>query len=363
MATTMRFRAVDTFRGLAALMVIFFHLQHLPVLSGNAFVAKSDIFVDFFFVLSGFVITYSSYDRITNLASIKPFIVRRFKRLYPLHLFTLLLVLLFEVFRYGVDQYVVKLSNPVFAADKTWPSFLANLTLTQSLNLFDRTTWNGPSWSISVEFYTYLVWALCLVLFRKNLVLMCGLCFSLIAYFIMQHHGNIIYNYDYGFVRCLYSFLLGMLTYRLSRQLPVWRNQRAFSLVEVLLLAFTIYVVSQFTHAQSWLMPFLFVCIILLFSREQGVVSKALAGDRLEFLGKLSYSYYLNHMIVLNAMDLLLFKIVKLPPSPLGQWMYVLLCLVCVHVLSLFTYRHVEFILQNATARRTVKLREEAAAF
>lgn len=359
----MRFRAVDTFRGLAALMVIFFHLQHLPVLSGNAFIAKSDIFVDFFFVLSGFVITYSSYDRITNLSSIKPFIIRRLKRLYPLHLFTLLLVLLFEVFRYGVDHYVVPLSNPVFAADKTGLAFLANLTLTQSLNLFDRTTWNAPGWSISVEFYTYLIWAVCLVIFRKNLVLMCGLFFILIAYFIVRHHGSIIYNYDYGIVRCLYSFLLGMLTYRLSRRLRGVPARWVSSVAEVLLLAFTLSAVSQFTHAQSWLMPFLFAVVILLFSREQGIVSKMLAGDRFEFLGKLSYSYYLNHLIVLNGMDLLLFKLVKLPTSALGQSICILLCLLCIHLLSLFTYRHIEFILQNASVRRTARLREEATTF
>ena len=324
---------------------------------------KSDIFVDFFFVLSGFVITYSSYDRITNLASIKPFMIRRFKRLYPLHLFTLFLVLLFEIFRYGVDHYAVTLSNPVFAADKTGPSFLANLTLTQSLNLFDRTTWNGPGWSISVEFYTYLIWAVCLVIFRKNLVLMCGLCFSLIAYFIVRHHGSIIYNYDYGLVRCLYSFLLGMLTYRLSRRLKIVSGRWVYSVAEGLLLAFTLYAVSRFTHAQSWLMPFLFAVVILLFSREQGIVSKMLAGNRLEFLGKLSYSYYLNHMIVLNGMDLLLFKIMKLPASTLGQSIYILLCLLCVHLLSLFTYRHIEFILQNATVLRTARLHEEATTF
>ena len=358
----MRFRAVDTFRGMAAIMVILFHLQHLTVLSGIAFIAKSDIFVDFFFVLSGFVITYSNYDRITNLASIKPFAIKRFKRLYPLHLFTLLLVLLFEIFRYGVDQYVVKLANPVFNADKTFVSFLANLTLTQSLDLFDRTTWNGPSWSISVEFYTYLVWAFCLVLFRKNLLIICSLCFGLIAWFIVRHHGSIIYNYDYGFVRCLYSFLIGMLTYRLSRRLPPAGQYWPSSLSEALLLGLTIYSVCVFTHAESWMMPFLFALVILVFSREKGIISKVLAGDRFEFLGRLSYSYYLNHMIVLNVLDLLLFKIIKLPVSALGESLYILTCLACVHLLSVFTYRYIELILQKPSAHRPVPSVAEVTA-
>ncbi|MVM34785.1 acyltransferase family protein [Spirosoma sp. HMF4905] len=359
----MRFRAVDTFRGMAAIMVILFHLQHLTVLSGIAFIAKSDIFVDFFFVLSGFVITYSNYDKITNLASIKPFAIKRFRRLYPLHLFTLLLVLAFEIFRYAIDHYVVKLANPVFAEDKSFVSFLANLTLTQSLHLFDRVTWNGPSWSISVEFYTYLVWAFCLVLFRKNLLIICGLCFSLVAWFIVRHHGSIIYNYDYGFVRCLYSFLIGMLTYRLGRRLSPSGNYWPASIAEILLLGLTIYTVSVFTHSESWLMPFLFALVILVFSREKGAIAKFLASDRLEFLGRLSYSYYLNHLIVLNVLDLVLFKVMKLPASRLGESLYILTCLGCVHLLSVFTYRHVELILQKPSSNRSVKSVAEATAF
>lgn len=349
----MRFRAVDTFRGLAAIMVILFHLQHLDLLAGNMFITKSDIFVDFFFVLSGFVITHSNYDKLTDLASIKPFAIKRFKRLYPLHLFTLLLVLLFETFRFGVNRNVMPLTNPVFAEDKTFLSFLSNLTLTQSLGLFDRVTWNAPSWSISVEFYTYIFVALCLVLFRKNLWLICGICFGLLAWFIIRHQGSIIYNYDYGFFRCVYSFLFGLLTYRLSRGLPAGPISWQRTVAEILFLALTIFAVSSFTHASSWLMPLLFAVVILIFSQESGWLSRFLASDRLAFLGKLSYSYYLNHTVVLAVMDLLLFKLVKLPHTRLGEQVYILICLVSIHLLSVFTYRYVELILQPVSTKRT----------
>lgn len=342
----MRFRAVDTFRGLAAIMVILFHMQHLDLLSGNAFIAKSDIFVDFFFVLSGFVMTHSNYNKLTYLVNLWPFIVKRFKRLYPLHLFTLMLVLLFELFRFGVNRYVVALANPVFADDKTFVSFLANLTLTQSLGLFDRVTWNGPSWSISAEFYTYIAWALGLIVFRKNLLLLCGISFSLLAWFIVRHDGSIIYNYDYGFIRCVYSFLIGMMAYRLNRHIPVGFRDWQHSAAEALLLGGTILAVSSFTHAQSWMMPFLFALLIIVFSRESGAISKLLAAERFAFLGKLSYSYYLNHTIVLAVIDLVLFKLVKLPHSTAGELAFVFSCLVCIHLMSVFTYRYVELILQ-----------------
>jgi len=348
---------------MAAIMVILFHLQHLDVLTGNAFIAKSDIFVDFFFVLSGFVMTHSNYDKITNLASVRPFVVKRFRRLYPLHLFTLLLVLLFETFRYGVDRYVVKLANAVFGPEKSLPAFVANLTLTQSLGLFDQVTWNGPSWSISVEFYTYILWACGLVLFRKNLLLLCGISFGLLGWFIVQHGGNIIYNYDYGLFRCLYSFLIGMVTYRLGRRLNTGLGYRGYTLAEVLLLGLTLYFVSVFTHAESWLMPFLFALVILVFSRESGALSQGLAGRRFAFLGELSYSYYLNHTVVLAVLDLLFFKIIKLPHSPVGESAYTLMCLICTHLLSVFTYRHVELILQSIpTRKRTITPAELAAA-
>lgn len=345
MMNTVRFRAVDTFRGMAAIMVILFHLQHLNLLAGNRFIAQSDIFVDFFFVLSGFVMTHSNYKKITDLISIKPFVIKRFKRLYPLHLFTLLLILLFEVVRFCVDRYITPLSNHVFAEDKNLPSFVANLTLTQALGLFDHVTWNGPSWSISVEFYTYIAWAISLVVFRKNLWILCGLGFSLIAWFIVQHHGSIIYTYDYGIVRCLYSFLIGMLTYRLRSSLPAGFSGRWASYAEVVLLLVTLVAVQSFTHPFSWLMPLLFALVILVFSGENGLYSHFLASERLSFLGNLSYSYYLNHALVLNVMDLALFKIAKLPHSTLGELVYVLVCLSCIHLLSVFTYRYIELVL------------------
>lgn len=360
----MRFRAVDAFRGLAAIMVILFHLQHLTILAGNMFIAQSDIFVDFFFVLSGFVITHSNFPKLTDLASVQPFMSKRFKRLYPLHVFTLLLVLLFEGIRLGVDRYVTPLTNTVFGPDRTWQSFLGNLALVQSLGLFDRVTWNGPSWSISVEFYTYLAWALCLVLFRKNLWAMCGVCFSLLAWFIVAHHGSIIFNYDYGFVRCCYSFLIGMLTYRLSQQLRHRRLSPGLETVlESLLVVGIVYAVSTFTHGYSWLMPWLFALVILVFSREEGRVSKRLASNQLAFLGRLSYSYYLTHYLVLNVLDLIVFKVLHVSRTPLGEWVYLLSCLGTVHLFSVFTYRYIELILLPGTPNRSTKPPAEITAF
>jgi len=102
-------------------------------------------------------------------------------------------------------------------------------------------------------------------------------------------------------------------------------------------------------------MPFLFAVVIVVFSRESGAVSRLLASHHLEFLGKLSYSYYLNHTVVLAVMDLLFFKLIKVPHSGMGELFFVIICLACVHLMSVFTYRYVELILQPPAPDRSSK--------
>lgn len=341
----MRFRAIDTFRGIAAILVILFHMKgYIHILMGNALVQKSDISVDFFFVLSGFVITNSSLGRITDRTSAQAFIRKRAYRIYPLHLFTLCLAVLLETFRFIIDQYIVRLTQPVFAKNNVF-SLLAHLTLTHSLNLFNNLTWNIPSWSISSEFYVYILWAASLILFRRRAGVLVSTYFLLIAWFIYQQHGTILFTYDYGIVRCLYGFLCGMCLCFVgidSIRFGRWSG----SLLEVTVLGLTIWFMHTYTAPYSWLMPIWFAFVILIFSREYGPLSAALAHRRVEFLGQLSYSYYLNHSFILAVYDILFFKVVKLPHNPAGELVYIIACLASVHVASRFTYKYVELRFQ-----------------
>jgi peptidoglycan/LPS O-acetylase OafA/YrhL len=80
-------------------MVVFFHLADFadtPLLN-NDFVRNSDMFVDFFFVLSGFVIAYN-YQTFAKTEEIGTFLQKRLYRIYPLHL---LMLLAFFVYRIG----------------------------------------------------------------------------------------------------------------------------------------------------------------------------------------------------------------------------------------------------------------------
>ena len=93
----MRFHTLDSWRGICALFVA---LMHLPVLShfyAEPFFRNSYLFVDFFFVLSGFVITFSYGDKIVDWRSAGKFMVRRIGRIWPLHMVMLFLFFDLEV--------------------------------------------------------------------------------------------------------------------------------------------------------------------------------------------------------------------------------------------------------------------------
>jgi peptidoglycan/LPS O-acetylase OafA/YrhL len=342
----MRFRAIDTFRGLAAILVILCHVPDSGLLAGNQVIAHGYMAVDFFFVLSGFVMSHSYLNKISDFSSAKNFTIKRFRRIYPLHLFTLLVFLCFETTRFIVNEYFVKLSTPPFD-HCSFATFIGNLTLTHSMGLFDHLSWNIPSWSISVEFYTYIAWALMLIVFRKRLAWMAIVSLPFIGWFIWKFNGNIEYTYDYGFLRCLMGFLLGMYSYLFARKLQRRMDQRLATVTEIGLLGLTGYFLSNISESYHWIMPFWFAIIIIFFSTETGSVAKLFANPRLRFLGDLSFSYYLTHIVIIRAADLLFFKVLKLNHTNISDAVFLVFIFSIIQVVSMFTYKHVEMRFQS----------------
>jgi peptidoglycan/LPS O-acetylase OafA/YrhL len=87
---SVRFETLDSWRGICALLVAVFHMPLAGALAGNQFIRGSYLFVDFFFVLSGFVIAHAYGAKLTRGEGLAKFMVTRFGRLFPLHAFMLL---------------------------------------------------------------------------------------------------------------------------------------------------------------------------------------------------------------------------------------------------------------------------------
>lgn len=297
----MRFEALDGWRGIAALLVALYHLPFLNHLYNTSLIRNSFLFVDFFFVLSGFVIGHAYLKRLNNKKEIGLFIFRRIGRLWPLHIFVLLLFVLMEFLKIyvmtingeGWQQAEIPFSN-----EYSLRSLVSNIFLLQSIGLHDQLTWNYPSWSISVEFYTYLVFIFVIALLHINRLIKVGIVlFSLWVLYL--YPKNIDATFDFGLFRCMAGFFLGLLIYSFYESISLVKLRFA-TFIEVSIIVLVILFVLFFSHGLvSLLAPFLFSIMVMVFALEQGAVSKVLRSKPFQKLGLWSYSIYMIHAFVI----------------------------------------------------------------
>lgn len=139
-------RAPTSVRFLAALHVVLYHIVRPFSLWGPlaGFMAAGHSAVPFFFLLSGFILTYShAYESHTGTAFKKRFYIARLARIYPLYLLSLL-------FAAGSDLHVFSKHIHILA-------FLADLLMVQSWSIRIVNFFNVPAWSLSAEAFFYLV--------------------------------------------------------------------------------------------------------------------------------------------------------------------------------------------------------------
>jgi peptidoglycan/LPS O-acetylase OafA/YrhL len=308
----MRFHALDGLRGLCALIVALVHLYEMMKAPPPDFIGHAFAFVDFFFVLSGFVLAHAFFDKLSAGGEGWAFAIRRFGRMYPLHAFMLMLFVAVEAAKWQAARHGVAMLAQPFANETSLPALASNLLLIQSLGLHDRLTWNFPAWSISVEFYVNLLFCLVMVLPlrgskadapRRKTWLMVALALGGCAATLWATRYSTAMSYDFGLPRCIYGFFCGVLAQR-ARVYgfdPFARlSQRAISFWEV---ALTLLAIGFVTFAPwFWLFalsPVLFSVTTLVYAHEKGPFSRLLLTPPLHAIGEWSYSIYLVHTFVL----------------------------------------------------------------
>lgn len=297
----MRYKALDGWRGLCAVLVALHHfhvdshLFHLPPIRNGY------LLVDFFFVLSGFVISHSWGGRIPAAPHFCQFMARRFARVWPLHVAVLALFVLMEAAKaVALAHTGLTVDHPPFTGDTGVAALLSNMALLHALGLHDRATWNYPSWSISTEFYTYALFGLLVLagLARRLFYLMLAAAAgaAMVALFSREWLHTIT---DFGFFRCVYGFFLGCAVHRLvachGACLPKG------SAAELVAVAAIIAVLSASPKGAplSMAAPLVFGAAVAVFAAEAGLVSRMLRAPLSQALGAWSYSIYLLHSLVL----------------------------------------------------------------
>lgn len=352
-----RFEALDAWRGLSAALVVLFHLQAYSHFYDLSFLRNSYLFVDFFFVLSGFVITANYRTKLLSGFSFWHFMSLRFGRLYPLHVATLAVLVAMESVRYHYDGLFGGVVGGKFVGDRSVASIVSNVFLVQGLGIHDRLTWNQPSWSISVEFYTYAVFAVAVLYLRGRTYLAAGLFIVGAPILLFWYVGHIDAQYDFGIFRCIFGFFVGLVVYDFHSAIKKGASNFGYlaaGFVEIVCVGFLFSFLSLCGEgALSLAAPLAFAAVVLVFSFEGGFVSKILKARPLMRLGLLSYSVYMTHMLVQIGMRYAFEFLQKKSGATLfhqgffgaelwqGDLAY-LICLMVVVAISCFTYSFVE---------------------
>lgn len=271
--------------------------------------------VPLFFVLSGFVIHTAYAPRINSPGALVRFQVLRFWRLYPVHLLLLALYLILECIRYiAVNNLAVQdVRLPPFSQNNV-TALMQQIFLIQAIGpTGNAQTFNGPAWSISVEFYTYLVFGFMVLICRRWLM------FSLV---VLMISGLALLAQDTGFenlLTCIIGFSIGALISALTKN---WSPRIPSWIASSTLCAFFGYL-AIFPDPHLWLVFVLAAGLVFSVSAANGgLATRLLSNPRSLWLGGVSYSLYMSHALVLWLTAIVLKRAVGLPEKlhPDGKW-------------------------------------------
>jgi peptidoglycan/LPS O-acetylase OafA/YrhL len=217
--TRRRFTTLDALRGVAALVVVG---SHMPDYTISRLLPGAHLAVDFFFVLSGFVISDAYLDELQRGLSPLRFMAVRLARFYPLYLVGTAIGAAVLAYEHWANPGFAPVSIMSLIASAAFlptpPAWSAHPVLALPLDM--------PGWSLSWELFANAVLALLiwLKLWRGRLPLIVGLSGAgLFALALARHNldvGAMAEDFWFGAVRVVYPFFAGMLLHQM------WRGRR-----------------------------------------------------------------------------------------------------------------------------------------
>lgn len=305
-ATKPHYTILDGLRGIAAIIVVTFHLTeplgtgHLDIIVNHGYLA-----VDFFFLLSGFVIGYS-YDDRWHKMTVRNFFKRRINRLQPL---VILGMTLGAIGFYFTDSTIWPLIHTV----PFWKMLLVLLigyTILPVPLSMDIRGWeemhplNSVGWSLFFEYIANILYALWIRKFSKKTL---GI-LVLISAFALVHlaisNGDVsggwtlnVEQVRVGFTRMMYPFFAGLL---LSRVAKPARIKNAFLWCSILV-AVALYMPRFGGARHLWMngiyesFCIIFVFPLIVYLGTSSAVRSASEQKICKFLGDISYPLYLVH--------------------------------------------------------------------
>ena len=287
-----RINSIESLRGFAALVVAIYHFPSTSFL----YLKYGYLGVNFFFILSGFIITYSYFSKINSIKDLYLFQKKRFFRVYPVHFLMIFVVLLIQFLKYFVIEYTeLPYGGKAFGDWYTLKDFILNILLLQSI--FDYgywLSWNGVAWSISTEFYTYIIFGFVLLFSKNNkIILFIILLGYLISYFVFNEQLDSLFNIV--FLQCIFSFFCGSIIFLIYLIIikKVRLNDIFFLIILLSILIYTqIYFINT-TLNLNIIFSILILSVLIL--DKKSIILKILNYRYFVLLGTVSYSFYMIH--------------------------------------------------------------------
>lgn len=311
--------SLTSLRFFAAFAIVLHHAKGLVFSSEFMKGVPLPSGVSFFFVLSGFILSYVYSGRMESIGLYK-FYTSRFSKIWPPHILTFLLVMVF------------------IPAKEGWFIALVNASLLQSVVPIPAYYFsiNSVSWSISAELFFYAAFPLLLAGLNKNwhFKLVALLLLGGVGAYIIDRSGVNYYSPDkwtefsahgLAYISPLFriqEFFMGMLLFKVFDYVKGWKGF-GFALctvLEVLCVAGVVLLTQDITEAiaysligiennasgEFWAhctLGVLFGLVIVCFAINKGFISKILRLRLFVVLGEISFSMYLIHQIVFRFYD------------------------------------------------------------
>ena len=309
-----RLLELDALRGIAALMVVLFHftMDRPEMYLGFKYGVTG---VDFFFIISGFVI----FLTLSSTKNWKDFVVSRFSRLFPTYwavvTFTALMTVVYRLIHSESMSGLLT-------------QYLGNMTMIQYY--FKIPNLDEPYWTLLIEMQFYVVMLLVFSLKWLDKIIyigLAGLAFILLNHFVLNSAAPLIFKFSRGLVGLINHFPLffaGILFYKIKFQ-----QGRRFAKIPLLAACLGTQVIlyadggtsflyiSQVEYA-AMLVIYFTVFALYAFDVPLRVVNRATV-----FLGTISYSLYLVHKFVCKSL------IIPFLEGQLGMNFWVVVFFIC----------------------------------
>lgn len=340
-----RYHELDSMRAIAALGVICWHYvnTYRTAPFGHVlapFYGRGLLMVDFFFVLSGFVLAQAFWnDRrsptfIANIGT-------RLARVYPLHLVMLCVVA-------SLQRYLTRCLG---AAPFTYPHndayhFALNLALLNASGLQEGFSFNAPSWSISTEFLINVLFLSIITLPRRwaraSMAVVACIAIAVTAERGPISMGKVLGLIDHELIRTASGFFIGVGAHAVHTRLRERGPAVIWDAVAILVAASVAYYLSShhWYRAGDVVTCFVGFPILILAVIRSSFVRLLLRLRPLVYLGEISYSIYLVHFPLMLAIHV--WSTATATALPVDSRWYFASLIVAVILVASVTYRCIE---------------------